>query len=97
MAIVRMDPVEVQVKTSWLDGSPREIAWGEVRLPVRRLTAVRRETAAFRPSVGPRTIFEVETPGATLSLTYRHRSRRWTVDGVDDEVGAGRVRSRRVS
>ncbi len=88
MAIVRMDPVEVQVKTSWLDGSPKEICWGGVRLPVRRLTAVRRETAAFRASVGPRTVFEVETGDTRLCLTYRHRSRRWTVDGVDDEVRA---------
>jgi hypothetical protein len=97
MAIVHMDPVEVQVKTSWLDGSPREISWGDVRLPVRRVAAVRRETAAFRASVGPRTIFEVEAGDTKLSLTYRHRSRRWTVDGVDDEVGAVRPWRPRVS
>jgi hypothetical protein len=87
MAIVRMDPVDVHVKTGWVDGSPREITWGDVRLPVTRLTAVRRETSAYKTAVGPRTIFEVETPGAKLALTFRHRSRRWTVDGVDDEVG----------
>jgi hypothetical protein len=87
MAMVRMEPVEVHVRAGWLDGAPQEITWGEVRLPVRRLTAVRRETSAYRAAVGPRTIFEVETPGAKLSLTFRHRGRRWTVDGVDDEVG----------
>ena len=87
MAMVRMEPVEVHVKASWLDGSPREITWGEVRLPVKRLTAVRRETSAYRAAVGPRTIFEVETPGVKLSLTFGHWSHRWTVDGVDDEVG----------
>jgi hypothetical protein len=32
-------------------------------------------------------VFEVETPGARLALVYQHRSHRWTVDGVDDEVG----------
>ena len=87
MAMVRMEPVEVHVRAGWVDGAPREITWGDVRLPVRRLTAVRRETSAYRAEVGPRTMFEVETPGAKLSLTFRHRSRRWTVDGVDDEVG----------
>jgi hypothetical protein len=87
MAIVRMEPVRVRVRADWLDGTPREISWGELRLPVTRLTAVRSETSAFRAAIGPRTVFELETPGVKLSLTYTHRSRRWTVDGVDDEVG----------
>ncbi|MGD0862411.1 MAG: hypothetical protein ABSA21_06570 [Candidatus Limnocylindrales bacterium] len=87
MAIVHMEPVSVRVRADWLDGTPREITWGELRLPVTRLTAVRSETAAFKAAVGPRTVFEVETPGARLALCYTHRSRRWTVDGVDDEVG----------
>ena len=87
MAIVRVEPVNVRVRADWLDGTPREISWGELRLPVTRLTAVRSETSAFRASIGPRTVFEVEPPGVKLSLTYTHRSRRWTVDGVDDEVG----------
>jgi hypothetical protein len=87
MAMVRMEPVDVRVKAGWLDGAPREITWGDVTLPVRRLTAVRRETSAYRKAVGPRTIFEVETPGVKLSLTFRHRGRHWTVDGVDDEIG----------
>jgi hypothetical protein len=87
MAIVRMTPVDVRVRSNWFDGTPREITWGEVRLPVTRLHAIRRETAAYRVDVGPRTVFEVETPGALLALTYRHRSKKWTVDGVDDEIG----------
>ena len=87
MAMVRMEPVNVQVKANWIDGTPREITWGEIRLPVTRLRGVRRETSAFRASVGPRTVFDIETPGARLALSFQHRSRRWTVDGVDDEVG----------
>jgi hypothetical protein len=87
MAIVRMEPVRVRVRADWLDGTPREISWGELRLPVTRLTAVRSETSAFRAAVGPRTFFEVETPGVKLALCFTHRSRRWTVNGVDDEVG----------
>jgi hypothetical protein len=86
MAIVRMEPVKVRVRVDWFDGTPREITWGAVRLPVTRLAAVRREDSAYRAEVGPRTFFEVETPGARLALSFRHRSRRWTVEGVDDEV-----------
>ncbi len=86
MAIVRMEPVDVRVRTDWFDGSPRQITWGEMRLPVTRLNAVRRETSAYRAGVGPRTIFEVDTPAARLSLTYRHWTKSWAVEGVDDGV-----------
>src|SRR5690242_6536492 len=40
MAMVRVDPVEVHVRTGWFDGTPREITWGDERLPVTRLNAV---------------------------------------------------------
>ena len=43
-------------------------------------------TAAFPAATGPRTIFEVSAGGAALALTFRHRSRRWTIDGLDDAV-----------
>ncbi len=86
MAFIRLEPIDVRVRTSWIDGRPREIAWGDVRLPVQRLAAVREETSAFKAVDGPRTVFEVETPGARLALSFRHRTRRWTVEGVDDEV-----------
>ena len=33
MAMVRVAPVKVQVRTDWLSGTPREITWGEDRLP----------------------------------------------------------------
>jgi len=29
-------------------------------------------------------LFEVETPRARLSLSYQHRSKRWTVTGLDE-------------
>jgi len=88
MAIVRMEPVDVQVRADWVSGTPREITWGHLRLPVIRLTAVRSEHAAYRVGVGPRTVFEVETPGAKIALSFRHRSRRWTVDGVGNKAGS---------
>lgn len=87
MAMIRVEPVRVQVRTGWLDGRPREVLWGEERFRVKRLVRIREEAAAYDVRVGPRTIFEVEAAGgATMSLSYRHRSRRWTVDGLDDSV-----------
>jgi hypothetical protein len=35
---------------------------------------------------GPRTLFVVDTPSARVSLTYLHRSRRWTITGLDEEL-----------
>ncbi len=87
MAIVRMEPVNVRVRADWFDGTPREVTWNDVRLPVTRLTGVRHEDSAYRADVGPRTVFEVETPGARMLLSFEHRSRRWSVAGMDDEVG----------
>ncbi len=86
MAFTRVEPIEVHVRTGWFDGRPREIAWGDNRLPVTRLSVVREEAAAYPVITGPRTLFEVETPKARVSLTYHHRSRRWTVTGLDDKV-----------
>ena len=61
----------------------REITWGDERLPITHLSAVREEAAAYPVITGPRTLFEVETPRARLALTYQHRSRRWTVTALD--------------
>ena len=84
MAFIRVEPVEVQVRTNWFSGRPREITWGAERLPVTRLAVVREEAEAYPVTTGPRTMFEVDTPRARLSLIFQHRSRRWTVTGMDD-------------
>jgi hypothetical protein len=88
MAMIRVEPVQVRVRTGWLDGSPREITWGDRRLRVTKLTAVREEAAAFPVITGPRTLFEVETGRTRFALAYQHRSRRWTVTALDDDLGA---------
>ena len=85
MAFIRVAPVPVHVRTNWFDGRPREVTWGDQRLPVTRLAAIREEAAAYPVVTGPRTLFEVETPRARLALTYMHRSRRWTITALDDE------------
>ena len=91
MAFIRVEPVTVQVRTDWFNGRPREITWGDERLPVTRLAVVREEAAAYPVISGPRTLFEVDTPRARLSLTFQHRSRRWTVTGLDEGVRTRRL------
>jgi hypothetical protein len=83
MAMVRVAPVRVKVRTDWFKGVPREITWGAERLPVTRLVSVRDERSAYPAITGPRTLFEVDTPAVRLALTFQHRSRRWTIDGMD--------------
>lgn len=83
MAMIRVDPVTVAVRADWFDGRPREVRWGEDRLPVTAVRAVRDERSAYLASLGPRTLFEVETPKATLELSFRHRTRTWTIEGLD--------------
>lgn len=85
MAMVRVAPVAVDVRTDWFDGRPREITWGEQRLPVTSVAAVREERAAYPVVVGPRTVFEVETPKARVTLTFRHRTRRWSIEALDED------------
>ena len=84
MAMIRVQPVAVRVRTDWFNGSPREITWGAERLPVVSVAAVRQETSAYDVTVGPRTVFEVETPRARVALVFGHRTRRWTIDGLDE-------------
>src|SRR2546423_10054290 len=84
MAMIRVEPVSVQVRTDWFNGSPKELTWAGQRVAVTEVVGVRSETAAYPVIIGPRTVFEVQTPLARLTLAYRHRSRRWTIEGLDE-------------
>jgi hypothetical protein len=88
MAMIRVEPVEVRVRADWFDGRPRELTWAGRRLPVLDVVGVRDESAAFPVITGPRTLFEVETTVARFTLAYRHRSRRWTIEGLDEATRA---------
>jgi hypothetical protein len=83
MAMVRVEPVEVRVRADWFDGRPREVTLAGRRLRVLGVLGVRDESSAFPVVTGPRTLFEVETADARLTLAFRHRSRKWTVEGMD--------------
>lgn len=84
MAMITVEPVEVTVRADWFDGRPREVRWGDERLPVTGLAAVRDERRAYPAATGPRTVFEVDTPRARLALSFRHRTRTWTIEALDE-------------
>jgi len=88
MAMIRVTPVQVHVRTNWFDGRPREVTWDEQRLSVTAVAAVREERSAYPVVLGPRTVFEVETPRARLTLSFRHRTRRWSIEGLDERAPA---------
>jgi hypothetical protein len=86
--MIKVEPVEVRVRTGWFDGRPREITWAGRHLSVLHLRTIRHEDAAYPVSTGPRTVFEVETAEARIALTFRHRTRSWTIDGLDEAARA---------
>jgi hypothetical protein len=88
MAMVRVEPVEVDVRADWFDGRPRELTWAGQRLPVQHIVGIRDESAAYPVMTGPRTLFEVETQVASFTLSFRHRSRRWTIESIDEARAA---------
>jgi len=83
MAMVRVEPLEVRVRADWFDGRPREVTLAGRRLRVLEVLGVRDESSAYPVVTGPRTLFEVETADARMTLAFRHRYRKWTVEGVD--------------
>ncbi len=90
MSMIRVSPLEVQVRCDWFDGRPRAIRLAREELHVLAVTRVRDESAAYPAAFGPRTCFEVLTEAARLALVYRHRDRRWIVEGLEP-TAAGRT------
>lgn len=86
MAMIRITPLEVHVRTDWFDGRPLSITIARETVPVVAVEVVRRESAAYPAASGPRTLFRVLTPAARYALTYEHGRRRWFVEALDADV-----------
>lgn len=83
MAIVRIEPRQVDVHVGWLDGRPRSVVFEDRRVPVVSIAQVRDELAAYPADRGPRRIFDVQTPRARLRLSFERRRRRWLLEGLE--------------
>jgi hypothetical protein len=97
MAMLRVEPTPVHVKTDWFDGRPREITWADERLPITSHTLVREERSAYPVETGPRSFFEVQTARARFQLTYQHRRGRWLVEAADQVESRGLAESLRAA
>ncbi|MDA8201323.1 MAG: hypothetical protein M0Z49_00890 [Chloroflexi bacterium] len=95
MTMIRVSPLEVRVRCDWFDGMPRAIRFGPEELPVRSVERVRREVAAYTPGMGPRTCFQVVTDAGRFAIAYRHRHRRWIVEGIEPSAAQadGRIQT----
>ena len=83
MAMVRITPLPVRVRTDWFSGRPLSIQLATTSVPVVAVESVRNESAAYPVATGPRTVFRVLTPDARYALSYEHLRRRWLVEALD--------------
>ena len=83
MAIVRVEPTQVQVRCGWLDGRPRSFVLADRRVPVLSISGVRDELAAYPADKGPRRIFDVRTPSARVRLSFERRRRRLLLEALE--------------
>jgi len=86
MAMIRVSPLPVDVRCNWLDGRPRSVRLAGETIPVVAVSRVRREVSAYPSAIGPRTLFEIVTPGLKLQLGYTHRDHRWRLEGIDADT-----------
>ncbi len=84
MSMVDMHPMEVSVSCDRMTGRPRSV---RVSGPTRSASSPWNASATSRPRIpaheGPRTVFVVRTARARIRLAFRHRERRWLMEGID--------------
>ena len=83
MTMVELIPREVTVGCDPFTGRPRSVRVGPAEVRVTAIERVRDETAAYPVNQGPRTVFVVRTTEARIRLFFRHRDRRWLMEGID--------------
>ena len=84
MALVKIPPVEAQVRWDRAADRPADISWAGRHLQVVQLDAVRDERAAYPAERGPRVTFVLRTAdGVRASVSFDGRRRRWYVEAVE--------------
>ena len=81
--MVYLHPMEISVLCDRTTGRPRTLRVGPDEVGVIAIERVRDESAAYPAHEGPRTVFVVRTARARIRLTFRHRERRWLMEGID--------------
>ena len=83
MSMVDLHPMEISVSCDRITGQPRTLRVGPDEVGVLAVERIRDESAAYPVREGPRTVFIVRTARARIRLAFRHRERRWLMEGID--------------
>lgn len=86
MTVTTYPGESVAVACDPFSGRPRSVRVEDEIIPVLAIERVREESAAHPIETGPRTLFVVRTPRNRLRLAFEHRSRRWSVDGLEPQL-----------
>ncbi len=84
MALIRIPPVEAQVRWDRAADRPASVRWTGGSLRVVDLDAVRDERAAFPADRGPRVTYVLRSAdGARASVVFDGRRGRWFVEAIE--------------
>ncbi|MDQ3691436.1 MAG: hypothetical protein M3406_15685 [Chloroflexota bacterium] len=84
MALIKISPIEAQVRWDRRADRPSEVRWRGHHLRVTQLDAVRDERAAYPADRGPSLTLVLRTEdGGRASLVFDGRRRRWFLEAVE--------------
>jgi hypothetical protein len=84
MALVKISPIEAQVRWDRQADRPAAVGWSGQRHRVVELDAVRDERSAYPADRGPRVTFVVRTDdGGRASVVFDERRRRWFLEAIE--------------
>ncbi len=84
MALVHVTPGAVHVRWDRRSNRPAALRVGGRRLTVTGLAGRRDELAAYRPEVGPRVTYLLDTDVGRATLVFDGSRRRWFVESLDE-------------
>lgn len=84
MALVKISPIEAQVRWNRHADRPSEVRWRGHQLRVTQIDAVRDERSAYPAERGPRVTLVLRTEdGGRASLVFDGRRGRWFLEAVE--------------
>lgn len=84
MALVRITPREARVDWDRRHQRPSRVRLADRDLRVTALAARRDELAAYRPSIGPRVTYLLETDAGRATLVFDAGRGGWFIDALDE-------------
>jgi hypothetical protein len=84
MALTKITPIEARVRWDRRLARPSSVAWGDQRVHVVGLSAMRDERSAYPAERGPRVTYLLQTDdGGQAAVAFDSRRRRWFVEALD--------------